>query len=146
MYRACSTLEARAPTCGVITYDPATTPDLVVRSFFERMEERRWNAAEALVAPDAVIGFSETGERFRGDHFVAMNRADPEGWTITVVEVLATRDRVAAQVRVELPPETFWCAGFSTVESGRIVEGPEHWVTEGHAEPPQWRRPFTLTP
>jgi len=115
----------------------------VVREFFELMEARRWDDAEARVAADADIRFTETGERFRGTGFVAMNRAYPEGWTIDVVEVLAVGNRVAAQVRVALPPDVFWCAGFYTVDEGQIVHGVEHWVTEGSAAPPDWRQPFT---
>ncbi len=115
----------------------------VVREFFELMEARRWDDAEARVAADADIRFTETGERFRGTGFVAMNRAYPDGWTIDVVEVLAVGDRVAAQVRVALPPDVFWCAGFYSVDDGQIVNGVEHWVTEGSAAPPDWRQPFT---
>ncbi len=116
----------------------------VVCGFFEAMERRDWDAAAAVVAGDGIFTFTETGERFTGERFVAMNRAYPEGWTITVVEALGNGDRVAAQVKVELPPDTFWCAGFYTVASGRITEGVEHWVTEGSAAPPEWREPFRL--
>ena len=39
---------------------------MVVREFFELMEARRWDDAEARVAADADIRFTETGERFNG--------------------------------------------------------------------------------
>jgi ketosteroid isomerase-like protein len=124
-------------------------PGSVVRSFFERMQARDWDGAAALVAPDATVRFTETGERFVGDAFVAMNRAYPEGWAIDVVEVLSAGDRVAAQVRVDHRSDgdvaVFWCAGFYTVRDGRIVDGVEHWVTEGGAASPGWRAPF-VTP
>jgi hypothetical protein len=38
----------------------------------------------------------------------------PSGWHIEVVETLASDDRTAAQVRVDLGDEVFWCAGFYT--------------------------------
>lgn len=120
-----------------------SSPAAVVRSFFEAMEARDWDRAAELVAPDATIEFTETGERFVGDDFVAMNRAYPGGWHIEVVEVLAHDDRVAAQVRVEQGAETFWCAGFYRVAGGRIAGGTEHWVTAGSVDPPAWRLPFT---
>ncbi len=119
-------------------------PAAVVRGFFEAMERRDWDAAAASVADDAVVTFTETGERFTGAQFVAMNRAYPEGGTITVVETLSNHDRVAAQVKVDLPPDSFWCAGFYTVSNGQITEGVEHWVTEGSAAPPEWRGSFSI--
>ncbi len=119
-----------------------TDPAKVVRTFFEMMQARRWGDAGSFVASDARIRFTETGEVFDGTGFLAMNRAYPEGWTIDVVEVLCGGQRVAAQVRVDLPPEVFWCAGFYTVRDDVIVEGVEHWVTEGSADPPDWREPF----
>lgn len=120
----------------------SSEPAEVVRSFFELMEARDWNGAGQRLAPDLVIDFTETGERFVGDDFLAMNMAYPQGWSIEVVEVLAVGNRVAAQVRVTHGQTIFWCAGFYTVTSGKIESGTEHWVTEGSAQPPQWRRPF----
>ena len=119
-------------------------PAAVVQSFFEAMQRRDWPSAYALVAPDAEIRFTETGERFAGTKFVAMNEAYPEGWTIDVVETFESGDRAACQVRVGLPPDTFWCSGFYTVGDGTIVEGVEHWVTANSEPAPEWRRPFTL--
>jgi ketosteroid isomerase-like protein len=118
------------------------SPDEIVRSFFERMQARDWDGAGELLASDLVVDFTETGERFEGAGFLAMNRAYPEGWTIEVVETLAVGHRVAAQVKVTQPPEVFWCAGFYTVGDGVIADGVEHWVTERSAEPPAWRAPF----
>ncbi len=115
----------------------------VVRCFFERMQARDWDGAAELLAPDLHIEFTETGERFDGDNFLAMNRAYPEGWAIEVVETIAAGERVAAQVRVVQGAVTFWCAGFYRVGDGRIESGVEHWVTAGSEPPPAWRRPFT---
>ena len=122
------------------------TPDEVVRGFFERMQARDWDGAGALLSDDIVIDFTETGERFEGGGFLAMNRAYPEGWTIEVVEVLAVGSRVAAQVRVSQPPETFGCAGFYSVAGGEILAGVEHWVTERSGAPPDWRAEFRSEP
>ena len=125
--------------------DPRDT----VRSFFERMEARDWDGAGERLSPTVDITFTETGERFVGPGFLAMNRAYPEGWSIEVVEVMASADqpaRVAAQVKVTHGDDVFWCAGFYTVVDGRIVDGVEHWVTEGSQPPPAWRRHFVTTP
>lgn len=120
-----------------------TEPAGVVRRFFESMEARDWDAAGACLSPQLVVDFTETGERFVGDSFLAMNRAYPEGWRIRVIEVLAQGERVAAQVEVTLGDDVFWCAGFYTVSDGQISRGVEHWVTEGSEQPPEWRQTFT---
>ncbi len=121
----------------------ANGPAAVVRGFFEAMEARDWALARTLVADDAVVDWTETGERFVGQRFVDVNEFYPEGWAIDVVEVLESADRAAAQVRVTLGDDTFWCAGFYSVADGKIAAGTEHWVTAGSENPPEWRVGFS---
>ena len=121
-----------------------TTPVEVVRSFFERMEARDWEAAAALVDPLAGIEYTATGESFTGAGFVAMNEAYPEGWSITVADVLAEGNRVAAQVRVDHGETVFGWAGFYSVADGQIRGGTEHWVTAGGDPAPGWRAAFRV--
>ena len=118
-------------------------PDDTVRTFFEAMEARDWDGAGRLLSPSVGIRYTETGERFVGADFLAMNRAYPEGWTLTVVECVSQDDRVAAQVRVDQGDDVFWCAGFYTVVDHKIIEGTEHWVREGSDTPPEWRRRYS---
>ena len=106
------------------------------------MEARDWDGAGQLLSPKLHVEFTETGERFDGGNFLAMNRAYPEGWRIEVVETVTDGDRVAAQVRVDHGEVTFWCAGFYRVAGGMIESGVEHWVTERSQPPPAWRQPF----
>jgi len=75
---------------------------------------------------------------------MAMNEAYPDGWTIEVVDIVATGDRVAAQVRVPNGGQIDWVSGFYTVTDGLIVDGAEHWVTDCREPAPEWRRPFTI--
>jgi ketosteroid isomerase-like protein len=117
-------------------------PADVVRSFFESMQIRDWDGAATCLSESVTVEFTETGERFHGTKFLAMNRAYPEGWTIEVTETIDDGERVAAQVRVDKGEDVFWCAGFYTVRDGMIIDGTEHWVTEGSAEAPEWRRPL----
>jgi hypothetical protein len=117
----------------------------VVRSLFERMQARDWAGAGRYLSPSVHIEFTETGERFDGPKFLAMNQAYPEGWSIEVVDIVPAADRVAAQVRVDHGQDVFWCAGFYTVAEGVIVDGTEHWVRERSQDPPRWRRPYATT-
>jgi hypothetical protein len=119
-------------------------PAAVVRALFERMQARDWSGARAVLAPGASIRYTATGEEFSGGSFLAMNEAYPEGWTIEAIDVIATGDRVAAQVRVPNGGQIDWCSGFYTVAGGVIVEGTEHWVTDCSEPAPAWRVPFVL--
>lgn len=107
------------------------------------MEARDWDGAAAMLSSTVHVEYTETGEVFDGDNFLAMNRAYPQGWTIEVVQVVADADSVAAQVRVLHGDNTFWCAGFYEVADGVIASGVEHWVTQESEAPPAWREPFT---
>ena len=129
-------------TFNTAQHNDATGSAAVVRRLFERMEARDWDGAGRCLADDVHVEFTATGEQFDGPAFLAMNRAYPEGWTITVVETLADEQRVAAQVVVDHGDDRFRCAGFYTVANGKIINGTEHWVTEGSDEPPDWRAPF----
>lgn len=120
------------------------TPADVVRALYDRMQARDWAGASACMAPGARIRYTATGEQFTGAGFMAMNEAYPEGWTIEVVDIVATGDRVAAQVRVPNGGQIDWVSGFYTVADGVIVDGSEHWVTDGREPAPDWRRPYTV--
>jgi hypothetical protein len=102
----------------------------VVRSFFERMEARDWEGAAGCLAGDVVVEMAATAERLVGTAYLAFQRGYPEGWTITVLEVVGDR-RVSARVRVDHAGEVFLCAGFHDVNEGVIRCGVEHWVTLG---------------
>jgi ketosteroid isomerase-like protein len=113
----------------------------VVRAFFEAIEARDWGRAGAFLAEDLEVDWPGTGERFTGPRFLAMQRAYPEGWQITVLEVLGDA-RAAARVRVDHGDAVFLSAGFYDVSGGRITRAVEHWVELGGERPPTWRSPY----
>ncbi|MGH8911208.1 MAG: nuclear transport factor 2 family protein [Acidimicrobiia bacterium] len=114
----------------------------VVRRLFEAMQQRRWDEAAALLAPDVTVWWPVTDERFQGAKFIEMQEAYPAGWEITVVEVLGIGDRVTARVAVDQDGERFWCHGWYEVSDGHLTDAIELWVTEGSETPPEWRARF----
>ncbi len=110
------------------------------------MEARDWEGVAALVAPDAVIEWPRTGERFSGASFVAMNRDYPEGWSIRVREVVGSGERVASDVEVtqEGVDGVFVATGFWTVRDGRVVAAREYWSGPDLDDAPAWRTPYQL--
>jgi SnoaL-like domain len=112
----------------------------VVRRIHERMQARDWAAVRLCVTDDAVIEYPVTGERFRGQRWVDMNEAYPEGWAIEVAEIVDHGDRAAARVRVTMnEAEVSWCAGFYSTDGERIIGGIELWSTDHGEVPPDWR-------
>jgi ketosteroid isomerase-like protein len=118
-------------------------PD-VVRALWERFEARDWAAARELLAEDMVCRWPHSDERFEGaDAFIAMNRAYPEGWRITVLDVSAHPDGAVSRVRVDQSGQAFHAASFFNVRDGLIAGTIEYWVSCGQEEAPAWRAPFS---
>ncbi|QMW65687.1 nuclear transport factor 2 family protein [Mumia sp. ZJ1417] len=117
----------------------------VVTALETRMQARDWDAVAALVHPEAVIEWPRTGETFLGPAYVAMNRDYPEGWSITVRDVVGAGDRAATDLEVtqEGVDGVYVAAGFWTVRDGQVVAAREYWSGPDLDEAPEWRAPYT---
>ena len=114
-----------------------------VRSLWERIQARDWEGARRLLADGMVCRWPHSDERFEGaDNFIAMNRAYPEGWQITIVGVAEIPGGAVSRIRVDQSGARFHTASFFIVRDGLIEEAVEYWVTEGSEEPPDWRARF----
>jgi ketosteroid isomerase-like protein len=119
----------------------------LVRRFWERVEARDWEAARALLADDMVCRWPHSDERFEGaDAVIGMNRAYPEGWTITIVDVASLPGGAVSRIRVDQAGMVFHAASFFSVRDGLLSEAVEYWVTQGSEEPPEWRAKFARRP
>jgi hypothetical protein len=125
----------------------AGTAVSTVRSLWERIQARGWDGARELLADGMVCRWPHSNERFEGaDNFIAMNRAYPEGWQITIVDVTEIPGGAVSRIRVDQSGTRFHAASFFTVRDGLIEEAIEYWVTEGSEEPPAWRGRFSKQP
>jgi len=117
----------------------------VVRLFWERVQARDWSGARALLADDFVAEWPHSRERFRGaDTFIDMNRAYPEGWTITILRILADANTAVSEIRVDQSPEVFFAASFfELTPDARIARATEYWVTSPYEDPALWRAPWS---
>ena len=131
-----------APAREMSALSPVMGSARVVRRLFELMEERAWEDAASCLAADVEIDWPVTGEHFSGTEYLDMNRVYPGEWSLAVVETVHEGGRVAARLRVDHEGVVFWCAGFYTVEEGAITRGVEYWISEGSADPPDWRHRF----
>jgi ketosteroid isomerase-like protein len=115
----------------------------VAASYWDRVQARDWPAVRALLAPEVVLEWPASGERFRGpEALVAVNSEYPEGWSIEVVRAVPGPDGGTAVTEVVVPHEgvgVFAVASFWTVRHGLVVALREYWVECGGEEPPSWR-------
>jgi ketosteroid isomerase-like protein len=122
-----------------------TEPKEVAVAFWERVQDRDWDGAGALLADDVEFLWPGTGERFVGrERVLAMNRAYPEGWEIQLQRVVVQDDLAVTEVRVPHPTLGLsYAVSFFEVRDGRITRAVEYWVDEQPA--PDWRAPFRET-
>ena len=114
----------------------------VVRGFYEAMQARDWTRAGTFLAKNIEVRWPASKERFVGNGFLDMQQAYPDGWTLTVQETMAQKDRVVARVSVDQDGWRFWCTGFYRIRGDKIADADEYWVTEGGDAPPEWRTKF----
>ena len=113
----------------------------LVRTLYERYQERDWPAAAGLLHPEAELSMPATAERLVGRDAVLAFQADyPEPWgDLTVLRVVGDDATAVAENEVVAPSETFRCAAFWQVRDGRLHRGVEYWVTVGGDRPPPSR-------
>ncbi|MFD7230696.1 nuclear transport factor 2 family protein [Streptomyces sp. NPDC059881] len=119
-------------------------PSEIVRSLWDRMQERDWAGVGELLAEDVVVEWPVSGERIVGrDNYVSINAEYPEGWSIRVLRVVADGGTVVSEV--EVPHEAMGVhrvASFWTIREEKIVEGREYWSELGSDPSPQWRAAY----
>ena len=117
------------------------TPLERVRALWADMNARNWDALPAHFAPDAVILWPNTGERFTLEAFQAVNAAYPGRWNIAVERLVETPSLVVFVVRVqdEEGDVSFHAVSFFEFDGDRIEALTEYWGQDG--APPEWRMP-----
>jgi uncharacterized protein YndB with AHSA1/START domain len=100
---------------------------------WEALARRDWDSAAACLHPGMVLDWPHSGERFEGAATViALARDYPGNWSIREVGVAALSEaRAVAEVRVELPPDTWSVASFGETHDGRIIRLTEYWTRHG---------------
>jgi SnoaL-like domain len=121
---------------------PVSNP---VRQLWEHMEARRWAEATAQLAPDCVIEWPQTGERFVGRvAFMEMNQAHPApNWHVREVKTICDESGVACEAVVMSEDGIDVCLGFYDVDEGTIRAGTEYWIRQREQKRPTWREPFS---
>jgi len=100
----------------------------IVERLWTAMEERAWEEVGSLLADDFVCDWPVSGERIRGrDNFVAVNRAYPGDWSISVRRIVADGARAASEVVVNLDGRTDVAVSFYELRDGKIFHAVDYW-------------------
>lgn len=108
--------------------------------YFKLFDEKRFEAAGALMQPDLTVWLPNTREVFRGrDKYLHFNQLYPGHWRFVIEKILADADSVAAAAQVTSAdnPQRFHVAIFMTFKDGLIAEITEYWGND--EDPPDWR-------
>lgn len=113
-------------------HDPAAAAatEAVVREFWRLMATNDFHAVAAVLAPDLVMEWPQSGERIRGAaNFCRMNAEYPAAgpWRFAVNRLVADGDVAVTQVSLTDGVQSGEPISFFTVTDGRIARLVEYW-------------------
>ena len=106
--------------------------------FWQAIEARAWRAVEALLAPDFVSEWPQSGEVFDRATFILVNQMYPGDWHLRVVKVVEAGHDLVTEVEVSIDDRLDRAVSFFELRDGAIIKLREYWP-----EPfpiPEWRR------
>ncbi len=108
-------------------------------SLWQTIDQQNWERLPSFFAPEALIHWHNTNERFTVSQFVQANSQYPGHWQIDLQKLLETGETVISVVRVQLKaePVSFHATSFFQFRAGKILLLDEYWGDDG--PPPQWR-------
>ncbi len=115
----------------------ASTPGEVVREFWRLMASNDFQSVAAVLAPEFVLEWPQTGERVRGaQRFVRLNQEYPAHglWRFTVNRLVGGEGEAVSDVTVSDGVQTARAISFFQVAAGRITRMVEFWP-ESYAPP-----------
>ncbi len=105
-------------------------PAEVVRAFWRLMATNRFDDVAAVLAPEFVLEWPQSGERIVGaERFARMNREYPAHgpWAFTVHRVFGSDAEAVSDVSVTDGVQAGRAVSLFTVAGGRIVKVVEFW-------------------
>lgn len=105
-------------------------PEAVVREFWRLMATNDFASVEAVLAPEFIMEWPQSGERIRGGaNFARMNAEYPTTgrWTFRINRLVAAGDTVVTQVSVTDGVQSAEPISFFTVADEKITRLVEYW-------------------
>lgn len=102
----------------------------VARTFWRLMGTNDFASVGAVLAPEFVLEWPQSGERVRGaERFARMNAEYPAhgSWRFDVERVVAGANEAVTDVRVTDGVQSGRAVSFFTIRAGRITRIVEYW-------------------
>jgi ketosteroid isomerase-like protein len=107
-----------------------TATEKIVREFWRLMGTNDFYSASAVLAPDFMLDWPQSGERIRGaENFAAVNSEYPAHgpWKFRINSLVAGPDSAVTDVNVTDGAIRARAITFFTVEKGKIARITEFW-------------------
>lgn len=107
-----------------------TAEEAIVREFWRLMGTNDFAAVTAVLAPDFLLEWPQSGERIRGpERFCQMNAEYPTSgrWQFRINRLVASGESVVTQVSVTDGVQSGEPISFFTVAAGKITRLVEYW-------------------
>ena len=108
----------------------SSTAEAVVREFWRLMDTNDFHAVKAVLAPELVVEWPQSGERMRGpENFARMNAEYPTTghWRFSINRLVASGEDVVTQVSLTDGVQSAEPVSFFTVRAGKVVRLVEYW-------------------
>lgn len=108
----------------------AASAESVVREFWRLMGTNDFGSVSAVLAPELVVEWPQSGERLHGpENFARMNAEYPARgrWRFVVNRLVASGAEVVTQVSVTDGTQSAEPVSFFTVHAGKVVRLVEYW-------------------
>ena len=107
-----------------------SSAEAVVREFWRLMGTNDFHAVIAVLAPELVVEWPQSGERMRGpENFARMNAEYPTTgrWRFNINRLVSSGEEVVTQVSLTDESQSAEPISFFTVRAGKVVRLVEYW-------------------
>ncbi len=114
----------------MVSSEATTTPESIVRRFWQLMASNDFPAVAAVLADDVVVDWPQSNERIRGSgKFIRVNAEYPAHapWRFTVNRLISSGDEVVTQVSLTDGVQSAEPISFFTIRGNKIVRMIEYW-------------------
>lgn len=109
---------------------PDRSPTEIVREFWRLMATNDFHAVAAVLAPDFVLEWPQSGERIRGaERFARLNAEYPAHgpWRFSINRLVGGESEAVSDVNVTDGMQEARAISFFTVDQGKISRIVEFW-------------------